>query len=454
MAGKRGGHPFRDIAASVHIKKNTAGTSNEISLSVLDGLKSQADDRLGEADPKVKLGDLSLFTVPSKKERRLSSKEERAGIAAAPSLASGTKASASSASARPASSKSKGSSAKASSRAAASGGKVTRAQRNRERALRDPEKEIKRRKKNRRFRRIAAATCAVVLCCTGIAAGAMFAANAYEKHQDTMSLLSQAFDELEKADMLVLSMDDMVMKEKADASSEDIEAMEQGIEDAGVHLNAACAFAEKAGASLSDSSGKGAADQVGVSADARRDMMQYAEALLHADREAKEGVDEVQACWDAVVQADSLMKEAAALVADTTEDNVRASQAKSEEAIALLSQAQDSLARAQAECPSADFSALSAFIEKKKEQNGYALASDEAIYIQDKATAESFNEKYNRADAEAIELAAALPEKPAQPILDRLDAQTAQTRASYLDARKRAAESDAFIRDYLGQSGR
>ncbi len=46
-----------------------------------------------------------------------------------------------------------------------------------------------------------------------------------------------------------------------------------------------------------------------------------------------------------------------------------------------------------------------------------------------------------------------LPEKPVQPILDVIDAQTADAQASYLDARKRAAESDAFIRDYLGQSG-
>ena len=75
MAGKKGGRSFWGIGASVHIKKNTAGTSNEISLSVLDGLKSQADSELGEADPKVKLGDLSLFTVSSKKNRRLPAKE-------------------------------------------------------------------------------------------------------------------------------------------------------------------------------------------------------------------------------------------------------------------------------------------------------------------------------------------------------------------------------------------
>ncbi|MFR4803538.1 MAG: hypothetical protein ACLT98_09590 [Eggerthellaceae bacterium] len=75
---------------------------------------------------------------------------------------------------------------------------------------------------------------------------------------------------------------------------------------------------------MGDSAGKDAAGQVEVSADARRDMMQYAEALLHADREAKDAVDAVEECWDFVVQADGLMKEAAELVSDTTEENVRA----------------------------------------------------------------------------------------------------------------------------------
>ena len=65
-------HLFKDMATSLHIKKNTAGRSNEISLSVLDGLKSQADDRLGEADQKVRLGDLSIFTVSPKKEKKAS----------------------------------------------------------------------------------------------------------------------------------------------------------------------------------------------------------------------------------------------------------------------------------------------------------------------------------------------------------------------------------------------
>lgn len=452
MAGKKGGRSFRGIGASVHIKKNTAGTSNEISLSVLDGLKSRADSELGEADPKVKLGDLSLFTVSSKKERRLSAKDEKLpALPAASSSAQEKKASAKK-KARPAE---RGASTErpAAGARTAWAKKPTRDQRNRERALRDPEKEIKRRKKNRRVRRAAAIAVASLCCCVGIGAGVLFAANVYEQGRANLALLSQAFDEIKKADSLVLSMDDMVMKDESAVTAEDLESLEQGMEDAGVHLNAACAFADEAFQAMGDSPGKDAARQVSVSADARRDMMKYAEALLHADSDARGGVEAVQECWQRVLEADGLMKEAADLVVDTTVENVSASQSKSEQAIALLDEAKTNLSSAQERCPSADFSALAALIDKKREQNGYAIESDKAIYIQDKATAESFNESYNKADAEAVKLAAALPERPAQPILDRLDAQTSETRSRYLDARKRAAESDAFIRDYLGRPG-
>lgn len=447
MAGKKGGRPFRGIGASVHIKKNTAGTSNEISLSVLDGLKSRADNELGEADPKVKLGDLSLFTVSSKKDRRLPAKDEKLSALPAPAASS-----ASSEKKPVAKKKAHPSDRPASSRPARER-KPSRAQRNRERALRDPEKEIKRRKKNRRVRRFAAIAVASLCCCACIGAAALFAANAYEQSRSNLALLSQAFDEIEKADSLVLSMDDLVMKDESVVTVEELDELEQGMSDAGVHLNAACAFSDEAFQAMGESPGKDAARQVSESADARRDMMKYAEALLHADADARSAVESAEKCWDQVLEADGLMKEAADLVADTTVENVTASQGKSEQAIALLDEAAASLASAQAECPSADFSALAALIEKKREQNVYAVESDKAIYIQDKATAESFNESYNRADAEAVELAEALPERPAQPILDRLDAQTSETRSRYLDARKRAAESDAFIRDYLGRPG-
>lgn len=409
---------------SMHVKKNTAGTSNEISLSVLDELKSRADDAWGEGDPRVKLGDLSLFTVKPRSSRASVPLESRP-CAPSPSQGASTR-----------------------RRWATS-----RLQRDRERALLDPEREIRRRKKNRRLRRAAAVALSVCACCLLAGSGALWLANEYECEQQRLATLDRAFDEMEKADALILSMDDAVMAEASDLSFDDIDAVHVGIDDADMHLNAACSFASDAASSLRGEAASEAAGRVSVSAEARRRMMQYAAALLTADREAKTAVDAAQECWDLVLEADAHMKQAVSLVADTTEENVAASQESTDEAATLLVRAQERLEDALRECPSADFSALSAYIAKRIEQNGFASSSNQAICVQDKATAESWNDRYNQADAEAVRLAAALPAKPAQPILDALDAQTAETRALYADARKRAAESDAFIRDYLGQSG-
>ena len=138
------------------------------------------------------------------------------------------------------------------------------------------------------------------------------------------------------------------------------------------------------------------------------------------------------------------------MVTETTNENVKASEEKTQQANDLLNEASASLSAAQEAYPSADFSDFSAYIDKRLEAIGYALASNDAIYIQDKATADEQNALYNQADAEAVELAQKLPKNPAQPVEDALAADTQQARDDYLTTREAAAQSDAYIRDYLG----
>lgn len=225
----------------------------------------------------------------------------------------------------------------------------------------------------------------------------------------------------------------------------------QGMEDAELHLKAATAFAEEVTADMASQESKDAAAKVIESADARRTMMQHAEGLMKADIEALEAVSVAEEAWDAVEEANGLMQEAAVLVSDTTAENTRESQAKSEQATELLEGALAKLDEVSGLYPEADFSVLRDYIAKRIEQNGFAVQSDQAIYVQDKATAESFNKEYNRADVEAVDLASRLPEKPAQPILDAFRENVEEERSLYFEARQRAAESDAFIREYLGE---
>ena len=453
MARKEKGstHLFKDMATSLHIKKNTAGRSNEISLSVLDGLKSQADDRLGEADQKVRLGDLSIFTVSPKKEKKASFIDRPSSSSAdsshqgASRIAQESKRAAKRKEEGKASSGEKGDTTRPRSfvpelpkRDASA---KTRKERMRARALADPDAEIKRRKRARRIRRAIVATLVSSVSVAALAIGGLYVTREYQEYTRSMGLLDKAFTEISRADELVIEMDEIVTQEVTEASRDEMASVGQGMEDAELHLKAATAFAEEVTADMASQE----------SADARRAMMQHAEVLMKADIEALEAVSVAEEAWNVVEEANGLMQEAAALVSDTTVENTRESQAKSEQATELLEGASAKLDEASGLYPEADFSVLREYIAKRIEQNGFAVQSDQAIYVQDKATAESFNEEYNRADTEAVDLASRLPEKPAQPILDAFQENVEEERALYFEARQRAAESDAFIREYLGE---
>lgn len=463
MARKEKGstHLFKDMATSLHIKKNTAGRSNEISLSVLDGLKSQADDRLGEADQKVRLGDLSIFTVSPKKEKKASFIDRPSSGSAdssrqgASRIVQESKRGAKRKEEGKASSDGKGGTTRPRSFVQELPKKAvsakTRKERMRERALADPDAEIKRRKRVRRIRRAIVAMLVSSASVAALVIGGLYVTREYQEYTRSMGLLDKAFTEISRADELVIEMDEIVTKEVTEASRDEMASVGQGMENAELHLKAATAFAEEVTADMASQESKDAAAKVVESADARRTMMQHAEVLMKADIEALEAVSVAEEAWGIVEEANSLMQEAAALVSDTTVENTRESQAKSERATELLEGASAKLDEATGLYPEADFSVLREYIAKRIEQNGFAVQSDQAIYVQDKATAESFNEEYNRADAEAVDLASRLPKKPAQPILDAFQENVEEERALYFEARQRAAESDAFIREYLGE---
>ena len=90
-------------------------------------------------------------------------------------------------------------------------------------------------------------------------------------------------------------------------------------------------------------------------------------------------------------------------------------------------------------------------VNKRIDATNEALASNAAILIQDKATAESHNDAYNRADQEAVEMAKALPKQFSQPVVDAYASATADLVSRYDSLRSDAASNDAYLREYLGR---
>lgn len=413
------------LAESLHVKKNTRGTSNELSLSVLDERRAQADEDKGAKGPASHRSFTfpRLFSRKSEKDAALGAATKR-GVSGADLAAI----------------------------ALSIGDKGNKSQAAQARALQNPVEEIDRRKRARRIRRGVGLTLGLIAAAAVVGIAVYAFVGAYHENQTNLSLLSQGFTELESADDEVLTIDDALNTSASELSESQIQDLISQVSAAQVKLSSAEAFAATAKESLQGTEDAAAADQLVESAAARKEMLEAAQSLLSEELAATQAIAVADDAWADVLGADTLVKQAASLVADTTEENTRASQEKSEQAADLLQSASEKLTQAQG-IYEADFSVLESYIAKRQESITYAIASDEAIYLQDKATAEQNNELYNTADAEAASIAAKLPKDASDPISDAYEAATQQTRETYLSARSRAAQADAFIRDYLGKTG-
>ena len=170
--------------------------------------------------------------------------------------------------------------------------------------------------------------------------------------------------------------------------------------------------------------------------------------------QAADGVEEaakqIDEAWSAVLSADEKVREAAELVTETTEENVTASKEKTTEARTLLETARDGFHSAQETYDVIDVSALVAYVDKRIEALGFALASDDAFLARNKEEAAAQNEAYNIADAEAATLAKALPSDPSSTVFEAYEEATVDLQKAYSTARSQAGAADAFLRDYLG----
>ena len=443
---------FGGMASSLHIKRNTAGTSNELSLSVMDALSSKADEISGVPVSKGAPGGISLFTFPDKTvgDPTPSNTNFIPGTNGKPTSSS---AHASAKGSRKNAVKPKYSAADIAGLALEMSNNPEVKKARRAAAIENPEAEIARRKTRRRVRRVMGTALGVVASVAVVFIMGSYLLKNYDDHIDQLSLLHDGMGKLEQADEVIVRMDGIIASPVDPESVDEIGAVTADLETARQYLDDAEALARQAGEGMSDSNDKEAANRVVAAVDARRDMVSNAESIMAADVDASAAAALVEDAWETILDADALSRDAAALIENTTPENTRQSEGKTQQALALFQQAKETLADASARYASADLSLLTGYLDKRIEALGYALASDQAIYIQDKKTADTQNALYNQADAEAAKIAEGLPENPTQPIADAYEAAIKPVLQKYKEARDRAGTADAFLREYLGESG-
>lgn len=450
------------ITRAAHIKRHTVGTSNEISFSVLDAAKNALDGDEASPSEHGPFGRIALFTLPGKRKKPVATPTKPEGL----HLPGGDFVAVDDDVALPFSSSKRGSdvpgvrigaigSSSESSSSAATSAKPDAmpsavSSLAAPKVQRSPEEEIARRKARRKLSKIVAIAVIAAISLALIGAGGVYLYQDHEKFQTNVSRLDESLAMLAKVDETLLTLDDAVEHPFDDGAEEKRARVRDQLSDATAELDSADEKARIASSELRDSKDKEAANQAVAAISARRSMLETGTVLMQAADGVEEAAKQIDEAWSAVLSADEKVREAAELVTETTEENVTASKEKTTEARTLLETARDGFHSAQETYDVIDVSALVAYVDKRIEALGFALASDDAFLARNKEEAAAQNEAYNIADAEAATLAKALPSDPSSTVFEAYEEATVDLQKAYSTARSQAGAADAFLRDYLG----
>lgn len=429
---RRSGH-YGDAA---HIKTNTAGSSNEISFSVLDAKISKMDEGKKE-DTEHPLGKISLFTLGSQRSQvpTLDSETVPGKISAPGGYAQGR-------------SGSSGIGAlgalgagKSGDSGSDSGAKVL-----------SPEEEIARRKaKRRRSKRLGIAFVIIVsLALLGVAG--YFGYAKWQDNKARVNKMQYALNEIASVDENIVALDDLLENPEGVEDSSKVQEVTKGLNTVEAKLLDAKSLIDSALVDMADNKDKDVANTALDAIAARLQMLEFGGELLELNQQGSNALKLAESAWDSVLKADSLAREAATLVGEYNVENIKSSLAKNEDARSGLQSARGKINQITDAFPEVQMGVYKKYISKRISALDHAIASDQALLDEKPKDAKSENDAYSAADAEAVELAKKLPGDITEPVYAAYNSAMADPLAKYQEARTNAGNADEIIRDYLGTS--
>ena len=484
------------IARAAHIRRNTAGTSNEISFSVLDAAKQAQDADRGKGGRihLPSLGAISLFTLGKgrkppatpTKERGITlstgefvsaetapdpsstpqtipgvdADESRVGLGSKPSNEANSRIVAAQGPSEAAASSAEGkkaavSTAEGSSSASAAGSRTSA--RHSSVPWTTPMDQVAQRK-GTRLRRKRLAVAAAVLCVAvlvAIAGTTLY--SGFEAQRAQRETLAAALEQVNAVQSEVSAFDETVSNilstrlsdQDTAGFSEVKEAAAAQVSDAGERLSQAKESVEAAQANLSDPHDKEAANQALSLINAQQNMLASGMDIIDEAADACFAYTQAESAWDALMSADSRARDAAALVTNTSVANIKESMSLSNQAISEFNEAKDALLSIEGAYGD-DMEGYESYLDLRIEAQQYALESDQAYLDRNKEKASSSNDAYNKADAEAVELVKQLSLEPTELVQQRFDGAVQETKSTYENERSIASNASAILSDYLG----
>lgn len=406
----------------LHIKRNTAGSSNELSFDVLDAArdgyvpKKKRFGRLGgpqvlrpvrQEEPEPTVQKVEQPAQPQPREPVQRSVESQA-VLPRPSVHRATGKSALSL-----------------------------------------QEEVTSRKRSRRSRTIRVAFVSTIVAVAMMVATAYVGYQHYEEMQlfkEKLDSLVQLFVEADEA----IPLTDAFMADPFGVTSEELDRMQEATTKAMVSLKQLADERVLAEAFKVNDQDELALAQMDEAAANRQDMIDAALRAVEVVYDSEAQSSEVNAVWHKVLGADEAARAAAvAANAADTDEAIEAAREQTKDAREQLQGILADLEKISLSRQDLDLSDHIAYLEKRIESLDHAIATSDALLKSDKAKAASENDLYNEADQQAAQIAEKLPLSAERTVEEAYESQMRACKADYEAARNKAIQSDLLIRQYL-----
>lgn len=368
----------------LHIKRRTAGSSNELSLDVLDAARDELDAAKRQRGSRLSSGPRS-------------SQGSYHGVAGTSTL-----------SAVP---------------------------------------EVERRKKARRARSMRLWTVGIMVALLLVGTGAYFGYRFYQEKVDFNGRLDSLIGRFVEVDRFLVSVDSLINEPLSSLKAKEREDAIEAIPATESELASIIVEADSMKESARIDADIVVLGEVDAAANARQEMLSAAGSVFELSRQVKEKTDEANRVWDEVIAADQLAREAtnAANIADTEEATIAARE-KTSSALDQMNEALEELKKIEGKNKGIDLSAQRNYLETKTRALGHAIATSDALLENNREEASQENESYNTDEREAAKLASSLPpvlgDQVEELYRDALDERV----EAYQSARSHVSAADADLR--------
>ena len=310
--------------------------------------------------------------------------------------------------------------------------------------------EVVRRKRARRNHAVLIGTICAVVVLGAICAGVYFGMQYYQSVQSFSERFDGLVQRFVQADECLTSVD-ALMTDPATASEDVRQNVSEKAAGTVTMLEQLKEQAERDRDYTVNEQDETALGQVILAADARLSMIDVATRTLGVVDSLNAASDEANVIWNDVLDADQAARKAtqAANKAGNDEAITKARDATTQ-ARNDLDAASQRLQALGSSYGGLDFSAQITYLETRLEALDHAIATGDALLAGKSERAVKENDAYNKADKKAAGLAEKLPLSP-QDDIDKVFAPQLETlQQEYETARNQTIEADSLIREYHG----